>query len=70
MTWHVNVHFEVELGWVSEWLLFNAKWAIFPLNHVIQFHGFRFVLDQYTELDFYSASSLNNSLLLHSDTLS
>ena len=49
---------------MSEWLLFNANSAIFQLYHgenkLIFNDGdeVRFVLDQHTELDFYSASSL------------
>jgi hypothetical protein len=48
---------------VSEWLLFNAKWAIFqPYYGENKLHfdddDVRFVLDQRTELDFYSANSL------------
>jgi hypothetical protein len=55
---------------MSEWLLFNANSAIFQLYHVhdswleqVNFQWdddeVRFVLDQHAELDFYSASSLN-----------
>jgi len=50
---------------LSEWLLFNANWAIFQLYHMartsyIQWNDddVRFVLDQHAEFDFYSASSL------------
>ena len=50
---------------MSEWLLFNAISAIFQLYHgenKLSFNEmmkrFAFVLDQYAELDFYSASSL------------
>ena len=51
--------------WVSEWLLFNTNFAIFQryisgikliFNDIDD--EVRFVLDQYAELDFYSASSL------------
>jgi len=47
---------------VSEWLLFNANSAIF-FNYgenklIFNDDEFHFVLDQYAELDFYSASSL------------
>ena len=51
-------------NWVSEWLLFNAKWAIFQPYHG-QTSNIRwndddvhFVVDQHAELDFCSASSL------------
>ena len=48
------------IEWVSEWLLFNDKSAIFQLYHgenklIFNVH---FVLDQHAELDFYSPSSL------------
>ena len=50
----------------SEWLLFNAKWEqffsyIMARTSYIQWNDddVRFVLDQHAELDFYSASSLN-----------
>ena len=46
---------------MSEWLLFNANSAIFQLYHgenKLIFNEIRFVLDQHTELKFYSASSL------------
>jgi hypothetical protein len=47
---------------VSEWLLSNTNSAIFQLysgeNKLIFNEMIRFVLDQYAELDFYSASSL------------
>jgi hypothetical protein len=51
-------------GWVIEWLLFSANSAIFQLSWREQVNfqwnddEVRFVLDQHTELDFYSASSL------------
>ena len=64
---------------VSEWLLFNAKSAIFQLYHVKNKLidddvEVRFVLDQHTELGVYSASSLKQqsvrvNMSLHSDTL-
>ena len=50
-----------------EWLLFNAKSAIFQLYHdenklifndMMMSHEVSFVLDQHAELDFYSAISL------------
>jgi hypothetical protein len=40
--------------WVSEWLLINANSTIFQWDD----NEVRFVLDQHTELDLYSASSL------------
>jgi hypothetical protein len=50
---------------VSEWLLFNANSAIFPIiswREQVNFQWdddeVRFVLDQHAELDFHSASSL------------
>ena len=50
----------------DEWLLFNAKWARFQPYHGENklYQGddnddnVRFVLDQYAEMDFYSANSL------------
>ena len=51
--------------WVSEWVLLNAKSAIFQLYHgqnklIFQWDDdkVRFVLNQHAKLDFYSASSL------------
>ena len=47
--------------WVSGWLLFNTKAAIFLLYQVnLQWKDdeVRFVLDQQAELDFYNASLL------------
>jgi hypothetical protein len=53
------------IDWLSEWLLFNANSAIFQLYYgenklIIKWDDdvVRFVLDQYAELDLYSASSL------------
>jgi hypothetical protein len=48
---------------MSEWLLLNAKWAIFQLYHgENKLHSMkRFVLDQHAELDFYSASLLKRN---------
>ena len=51
-------------GWFrkSEWLLFNANSAISwreQVNFQWKDDEIRFVLDQHVELDFYSASSLN-----------
>ena len=53
------------IDWLSEWLLFNANSAIFQLYYgknkfIIKWDDdvVRFVLDQYAELNFYSASSL------------
>ena len=47
---------------VSEWLLFNAKFAAIIWREQVNFQWdddeVRFVLDQHTYLDFYSASSL------------
>jgi hypothetical protein len=49
---------------VSEWLLFDAKWAIFSSvvarTSYFQWNDgdVRFVLDQHAELDFFSASTL------------
>ena len=49
--------------WVSEWLLFNAKWVIFQLIVRISYIQWDdddvcFVLDQHAQLDFYSPSSV------------
>ena len=50
----------------KEWLLFNARWAIFqpyhgenklPFDEMIMMI-FVFILEQHTEFDFYSATSL------------
>ena len=49
---------------MSEWLLFDAKWAIFSSvmarTSYFQWNDgdVRFVLDQHAELDFFSASTL------------
>ena len=54
---------------LSEWLLFNAKSAIFQLYHGGEQVNFqwdddevRFELDQHAELVFYSASSLKPTI--------
>jgi hypothetical protein len=44
--------------WVSERLLFNAKWALFKVTFWWDDDDVRFVLEQHADLDFYSASSL------------
>ena len=45
---------------VSEWLLYNAKCAIYQLyqQNTLQCDDDRFVLNQQAKLDFYSASSM------------
>ena len=61
---------------VSQWFLFNTKWKFFQIYHGKNRFWWDndvcFVPDQHTELDFYSASSLKNSLQIdmsfHSDT--
>jgi len=61
--------------WVSEWMLFNANSAISwreQVNFQWDNDEVRFVLDQHTELDFYSASPLKQQWIdmsCHSDTL-
>jgi hypothetical protein len=52
------------IQWVSEWLLFNAKFAIFQLHvyyckkKLYVDDDVRLVLDQHAELEFHSASPL------------
>ena len=55
-----NVRYDC--NWISEWLLFDAKLAIFQLYHgenkLHSMNDARFVLDQHAELDFYNARTL------------
>jgi hypothetical protein len=62
-----NVCITLPIIWVSEWLLFNAKWAILFSYIMARTSWFSIkwwwcplctVLDQHAELDFYSASWL------------
>jgi hypothetical protein len=51
-----------EREWVSEWVLFNANSSAISWREQVNFQWdddeVRFVLDQHSQLDFYSASSL------------
>jgi hypothetical protein len=65
---------ECNMG-IFEWLLFNAKWAMFELYHGknnYHFNDVSCVLYKHAQLDFYSTSSLNNrqqiDMSLHLDT--
>jgi hypothetical protein len=52
---------------VSEWLLLNVKWAIFQAYQVIFWSNIEdvcFVIDQHTEFDFDSASSLQQHVYM------
>ena len=59
---------------VSEWLMFNAKWAIFQLHHGKNIvDDVCFVLDQHASSIFFMVSLHADTLswlTLHADTLS